>query len=237
MTRRLLLSLCAIGVLSGFVVTPVVSAQQSVNFYLGAFNPTGSQTNLGDRGVDDVLFQNADFLAFDFGEFNGVTVGGEYLVGLGDFFDAGLGVGYYQQTALATDIFKTYPNGSEILADLKLRIVPVWATFRYLPLGHHDAITPYVGGGVVIYNWRYSETGDFVSVNEKDIINGTFTGSDTTVGPVILGGVRVPIGKLGIGGEIRWQGGKGDLPADQGFPGSKINLGGFNYLFTVGVNF
>ena len=40
----------------------------------------------------------------------------------------------------------------------------MWATVRYLPLGHHDAITPYVGGGVVIYNWRYSESGDFVTL-------------------------------------------------------------------------
>jgi hypothetical protein len=236
MTRRMLLSLCAIGVLSGFVVTPVVSAQQSVNFYLGAFNPTGKTTDLTDRGVDDVFFQNADFLGFDFDDFNGVTLGGEYLVGLGDFFDAGLGIGYYQQSTLATDLDFTFPNGSPIDADLKLKIVPVWATVRYLPLGHHDAITPYVGGGVVIYNWRYSESGDFVNVN-GDIVNGTFTGKDTTVGPAVLGGVRVPIGKLGIGGEIRWQGGKGDLPADQTFAGSKINLGGFNYLFTVGVNF
>ena len=111
MTRRLLVSLCAIGVLSGFVVTPVVSAQQSVNFYLGAFNLTGKTTDLTDRGVDDVLFQNADFLGFDFGDFNGVTLGGEYLVGLGDFFDAGLGIGYYQQSTLATDLDFTFPNG------------------------------------------------------------------------------------------------------------------------------
>src|SRR4029453_16853232 len=79
MTRHLLLSLCAIGVLSGFVVTPVVSAQQSVNFNLGAFNLTGNTTDLTDRGVDDVFFQNADFLGFDFDDFNGVTIGGEYL--------------------------------------------------------------------------------------------------------------------------------------------------------------
>jgi hypothetical protein len=49
--------------------------------------------------------------------------------------------------------------------------------------------------------------------------------------------VRVPVGAARIGGEIRYQGGTGDLPRDQEFAGSKINLGGFNYLFTIGVRF
>ena len=37
--------------------------------------------------------------------------------------------------------------------------------------------------------------------------------------------------------EIRWHGGKGQLPSDQSFAGTKIDLGGFNYLFTFGVRF
>jgi hypothetical protein len=63
--------------------------------------------------------------------------------------------------------------------------------------------------------------------------------SDTTVGPVVLGGVRFPVGSRGsgFGGEIRWQGGKGDLPAALNFAGPKIDLGGFNYLFTINVGF
>ena len=51
-----------------------------------------------------MLFQNADFLGFDINDFNGVTFGGEYLVGLGDFFDAGLGIGYYRNPRLPTDL-------------------------------------------------------------------------------------------------------------------------------------
>jgi len=54
---------------------------------------------------------------------------------------------------------------------------------------------------------------------------------------VILGGVRVPVGSWGIGGEIRYQSAKGDLPTDQDFAGTRLDLGGFNYLFTVNVRF
>jgi hypothetical protein len=232
MMRRLLVSGFAIALIDGFIATPPAAAQQSVSFYIGGFVPRP----LDSRGTDDVLFQDFDFLDFDFGHFKDVTVGGEYLVGLSDFFDAGLGIGIYSESVLARDLDFVGPGGSDIEADLKLRIIPVFATIRFLPLGHHDAIEPYIGGGVAIYNWRYAEVGDFVN-SSGDIVRGTFEGSDTTVGPVVLGGVRVPIGRAGIGGEIRYQGGKGDLPPDQLFAGPKINLGGFNYLFTLSVRF
>ena len=234
MRRRLLISVCAAAVVAGVMTPSQAAAQQSINFYLGGFVPH----DLGDRGADDVLLNNGSTLLFDFRDFRGVTAGGEYLVGLGDFFDGGLGIGIYSRTAFAVDRDFVQPDGSEIEADLKLRIVPITATVRYLPLGHHDAIVPYIGGGVGIYNWRYTETGDFVTAN-GDITHGAFAGTGTTVGPVILGGVRVPIGRRGsgIGGEVRYQRGRGDLPSDQGFAGGKIDLGGFNYLFTVNVGF
>lgn len=192
---------------------------------------------MDSRGGDDVLFRNADFLRFNIKDFTGVTAGGEYLVGLNDFIDAGLGVGIYSRTSPAAYrdlVFNT--NGGEIRQDWKLRIVPMTATIRLLPLGHRDAITPYIGGGVGIYAWRYSETGEFVDVN-KDVFRDTFIGSGTAVGPVVLGGLRVPIGSGGIGFEIRYHGGKGDLPASETFAGPKIDLGGFNYLatFTIGL--
>jgi outer membrane protein W len=234
MKRRLLVSCMAVALFAGFIDPPTASAQQSVNFFVGAFVPRGFNA----RDTNDVLFQNAGFLDFRIRDFNGVTAGAEYLVQLGDFFDAGLGVGIYSQTQRAADLDFQHPNGALIEQDMKLRIIPVTATIRFLPIGHHDAIVPYVGGGVGIYRWRYSETGEFLDT-QNNIFSGSFEASDTTVGPVVLGGVRVPVGSKGsgFGGEIRWQGGKGDLPLNQGFAGTKIDLGGFNYLFTVNVGF
>jgi hypothetical protein len=54
---------------------------------------------------------------------------------------------------------------------------------------------------------------------------------------VVLGGVRVPLGNWGVGGEVRYQKAAADLPADQEFFGSKIDLGGVSALFTVNVRF
>jgi hypothetical protein len=222
-----------LAVLGGFVVTPDAAAQQSVNVFVGGFLPRGADS----RDIDDVLVNDLDSYIFRIRDFRGATVGAEYLVGLGDFFDAGLGIGYYSRTAPSVSRDFVQPDGSEIEQRFRLRIAPISATFRYLPLGHSDAITPYIGAGVGIYMWKYTEAGDFVDPTTSEIFNGTFSGSGTAVGPIILGGVRVPLGRVAIGGEIRYQRGIGDLPATEGFAGSKIDLGGINYLATINVRF
>jgi hypothetical protein len=221
--------------IAGVMAPSVALAQQSVNFFLGGFVPR----SLDARDPNDVLVQDASFLDFNMGDFNGFTFGGDYLIALGDKFDAGLGLSYYQRSVQAADHFSEFEGtGAPILATLKLRVVPFNATIRWLPLGHNDrGVQPYIGAGVGVFGWRYSETGNFVAADNVTIIQGNFVGSGAAVGPVILGGVRVPVGNVGIGGEIRYQSALGDLPADQGFAGSKIDLGGFSYLVTFAFKF
>jgi len=244
--RRQLLSLAAVILVGGLVTTPSASAQQSVNFFVGGFVPTSfdARGDVSGGRSNDVLVNNFNFLNFNLDRFKAATFGGEYLVGLGDFFEAGAGIRYYQKTVPAFDVNYVNSNGSNINADLKLRIVPFDATFRVLPLGHRSPIVPYVGAGIGIYAWRYSESGQFVDYpangtlpRNPSIFHGTFTGSGTAVGPVVLGGIRIPIGPLAPGFEVRYQGGKGDLPGDQSFSATKIDLGGMNYLFTFEVRF
>jgi len=237
--HRLFVSMSAVALISGFLAAPDASAQQSVNFYLGGFTPRA----IDARDNDEVLVQNSVFLStenrvrgIDIGEFNNVTVGGEWLFGLNRYVEGGLGIGFYQSTVptVYTDLVNT--NGTDIQQDLKLRIVPFTATIRFLPLGNTAGFQPYVGAGVGAYRWRYSETGQFVDF-QNNVFTGNFVGSGGAVGPVILGGVRVPVGSVGVGFEIRYQSAEGDLPADQGFAGSKIDLGGLNYLFTMNFRF
>jgi outer membrane protein W len=232
--RRLLLSLSVIALVVGVVATPSASAQQSLNLYVGGFSPRA----LDGRGTHDVTFQNLDFSTFDPNDFNGATVGAEWLVGLSDMFDAGIGVGFYQRTSPAVFTDFVNPDQSDIEFDQKLRIVPITATFRYLPLGHRAPFRPYIGAGVGILSWRYTESGAFVDFsNNNNIFRDTFTASGTKAAPVVLGGVTFPIGNVGIGGEIRYQGGKADLPAPDWPAGTTVNLGGMNYLFMVNVRF
>jgi len=208
------------------------SAQQSLNLYLGGFVPRSEDA----RSHDDVLVNNLDFLAFNLKSFDAPTIGGEWLIGLGDKFEGGLGIGISSRTVPAVYLDYTNANGSEIEQDLKLRIVPFTATVRFLPLGRRDAIEPYIGAGVGVFGFRYSESGQFLAT-DNTVFRDTFTGSGSATGPVILGGVRVPIGVGAIGGEIRYQSAEGALPKDQGFAGSKIDLGGISYLFTLKFKF
>jgi hypothetical protein len=218
----------------------LASAQQSFNLFIGGFTPR----SMDGRSTDDVLFQDqADLQAtlnrdngIDVGQFNGATIGGEYLVGLGRHAEAGLGIGFYQRSVTTSYTDLVHQDGSDIEQDLKLRLVPFSATIRFLPLSNDSPIQPYVGAGVGVFAWRYSETGEFLDRSTNNIFADTIAASGTEVGPLVLGGVRIPIGALGVGGEIRWQRAKANLPANQ-FLGSTIDLGGVNYLLTLNFRF
>lgn len=230
---RRLTVVTALFVLAGLVAPASSYAQQSLNFYIGGFVPKGEDA----RDRRDVLWNNLDFLSFDIKDFNGATVGAEYLVGLNEFVDAGLGVGLYKRTVPSVYASYVNRNGLEIEQDLKLRMVPFTATIRFLPLGRSAGIEPYIGAGVAIINWRYSESGDFIDFTDGSVFRENYVGDGTATGPTVLGGIRIPLGNWGFGGEIRWQDAKGDLPTDLGFAGDKIDLGGWNYLATLNVRF
>ncbi len=224
-------------VLVGLLAPATSHAQQSVNFYVGGL----VTPDWHEREFTDVVANNLSGgeygLAFDIHEFNGITAGGEYLVGLSNFLDAGLGVGFYSQRVPSVYANKVNSDGSEIRQDISLRMVPFTATVRLLPFGRSNGFEPYIGAGVAIINWRYKEAGQFVDSFDNSIFTDSFEGSGTATGPTVLGGVRVPVGQWSVGGEVRWQKAKGDLPTNMGFAGSTVDLGGWNYLATFQVRF
>jgi hypothetical protein len=219
---------------SALSATPA-SAQQTFNFSLGYFAVRGE-----DARVDgDALVENRNLYLFDFKDFNGASIGAEWLVPIGDYVEAGAGIGF---TSRAVDtIYEDFsrPDGSEIEQELKLRIVPFTATVRVLPLGRQGSFQPYVGGGIGIHSWRYSETGDFIdfTLPGRPIFRDSFSATGTAVGPVAVFGARVLAGSnMTIGGEVRYQKAEGDLD-ERDFLGPKIDLGGFHYVATIGVRF
>jgi opacity protein-like surface antigen len=106
-----------------------------------------------------------------------------------------------------------------------------------VPLGQSSGIQPYLGGGLGIIAWRYSETGEFIDFN-GDIFRATYEDSGNAFGPVLFGGVRFPVSRaVMLGGEFRWQAATADLDSNVGFAGDKIDLGGYNWLFSVAARF
>jgi outer membrane protein W len=230
--RRSLNAGAALVVMAAVMAPATASAQQSLNFTVGGFVPRPEDS----RTRDDVLVNNLDFLAYNIKDFNGPTFGGEWLSGFADKFETGLGIGFYQRSTPAVYRKFVNANGSEIEQDIKLRVIPFTATVRFLPMGHNNGVEPYIGAGVGVFAWRYSETGQFLAT-DRSIFRGNFVDKGSATGPVILGGVRIPVGPWGVGGEIRYQSAEGKLAASNDFAGTKIDLGGFTYNFMVHVRF
>jgi hypothetical protein len=207
-------------------------AQQTVNFTLGHF----SAFDPNSRTSGDVINENLTFLVFDPDEFGGASIGGEWLVGLGRFLEAGAGVSYTAQTVPSFYQDFVDPDGTEVDQDLHLRITPIAFTVRVGLFGPSTPIQPYFGGGLGIFNWKYRESGEFIDFNAgRTIFVDTFEATGNSTGAIVLGGVRFAGARFSAGGEIRYQHASGDLPVD--FSASKIDLGGWTYNFTIGARF
>jgi|SRR5690242_13533953 len=206
--------------------------QQTVNFTLGYFTVHGEDA----RTAGDVLVANRQFLLFDVNDFNSASLGGEWLFPLANFLEGGIGVSLSKQTVPTVYRDFVANDGTEIASEMRLRMVPTTFSVRLLPLGHHNAFQPYIGGGLAVIAWRYAETGDFVDFNNNNqVFRGSFVNTGADVGPAVIGGVRGGGRTFSAGFEIRYQSAEGKL--DNQFAGSKIDLGGWTYNDTFGYRF
>lgn len=212
------------------------AAQQTLNLSLGYFTVRGEDARV-DR---DVLNANRNFLDFDVSDFNGASIGGEWLVPLGPYFEGGAGIGFSRRTVNSVYERFTDRDGSEIEQRLRLRVVPVAFTVRVLPLGHTSPVQPYVGAGLGLFAWRYSESGEFVDFRQGNaIFREQYAASGSETGAIVLGGLRFGGDAMSSGFEIRYQG--ADAPLGRPFSSlqrePRIDLGGWTYQFTVGWRF
>jgi opacity protein-like surface antigen len=217
-------------------ISRVESGRNSVNFNIGYFALRGTESRVADDVLVADLF-DVEPLAFEVKDFNSATFGAEWLFGVGDYLEAGVGASFYKRTVPSVYLNVINDNGREIEQDLKLRIIPLSATVRFLPLGR-GGVEPYVGAGIGVFNWKYSEVGEFVDPSDSSIFADRFVASGTSVGPVVLGGIRFPVSDVWqIGGEIRYQKAEGKNLLDEDFLGDKIDLGGWTTSFTFGLRF
>lgn len=215
------------------VAAPAQAQDQGFSVSLGYFAPRGE----GGRVDGDVLNANrcidttflCEPLLFDISDFGGATVSGEYVIGVGKYLEAAVGAGFYQRTVPAIYEFVTRPDDTEIDQDLKLRVVPLTATLKFVPTGRDAGLQPYVGAGIAALRWSYSEIGEFVDPVDSSIFRDSYSADGTEIAPVIFGGLRAPIGaSTMLGGEVRYQRADVELPEDE-FLGDRLDLGGFTF--------
>jgi hypothetical protein len=231
MLKRFIPVLCLAG--ASLVAAPgEARAQQTFNVTVGAFVPQGADA----RVTGDVLNANRTFLAFDLRDFTSGTIGGEWLVPFGPYVEGGVGASFSRRTVPSVYADYVDRDGSEIEQDLRLRLVPVALTVRVSPFGRSSPVQPYLGGGVALVSWRYSEAGEFVDFGAgRAIFRDRYVANGTQPGAVVLGGIRFGGGGATGGFEIRHQHAVADL--DERFAGSRIDLGGWTYQATFGVRF
>ena len=166
---------------------------------------------------------------------------GEWNLGFGERIELGLGLGYAAKTVQS--LYRDWEDidGTDIRQDLRLRTIPISGVVRFLPFGRAGDFQPYAGLGIAAINWRYSESGEFLDPSTLDIFtppSGRYLAKGTAVGPVLLGGLRLPLGgdiyALTLEGRYQWATGDTGGAAKE-FVGDKIDLGGgqFNFGFLV----
>ena len=217
-------------------VAAPAAAQQTLNFTFGYFAVRGEDA----RVEHDVLNDNRNFREFEISEFNTGSIGVEWLVPLGNYVEAGAGAAFSRRTVPSVYAEFIDSDGTEIDQESRMRLMPVAFTVRVLPLGQTSPVQPYLGGGLGVVAWRYSEFGEFVDVQRRNaIFREQYVASGTATGPVVLGGLRFAGDAMSGGFEVRYQ--SADAPLADRFatvdPDLRIDLGGWTYQATVGLRF
>lgn len=233
--RRATLSLTLLALL-------VASASRAdaggLDLRLGAYFPRGN----------DTLFQDVRSLYLvEKSDFYGVYGGIEYNHVLMNNVELGISLDGNSRTVDSSYRDYTWDDGTEIRQALKLNMVPLGVSLRFVPTSKRARIAPYVGGGVDAIFYQYEEDGDFVCFPpaagacrfDYDVVPDAFVADGTAFGFHVLGGLRVYINRdIAIVGEGRYQWAKDDMGDDfaPNEPGlvNTIDLSGAT--FTVGVH-
>jgi hypothetical protein len=246
--------------LLGFLAIPSTANAQivhSASFGGGFFWPKGFDS----RVEGDVLVANLSqpliivdpptttSLDFAIGDFAWWTFFGEYHVAFNRYIEASGGLDFYQRTVHSRyrDLVDSSAGNTDILQDLKLRQIPITGLVRFMA-GRPGKIQPYGGAGITFSRFTYSEEGEFVDPVDLSIFcAGTpgcpfprFEASGWALGPVFVGGVRLPIGGdiFAFTTEGRWTLIDGDTGGEAaGFLGDKIDLGGFSLRMSLLIRF
>jgi hypothetical protein len=208
-----------------------VPAYSDSIYVLGSYVQPDADSDIFDQNETELTFDRDDLNGF------GATFGYDHF--LGDFINIGGSIGVYQDDTTVADREFEFPNGRPILRDIRLRIVPLEANLRILPVGRDAVVIPYIGAGAGVYIWEYEEIGDFVFDRFGDpfVESGVAFSDGADFGFNIHGGVQVPVSRsLAITGEVKWTKVEGDLDDESFDPAFEpIDLSTVSY--SAGISF
>ncbi len=207
-----------------FFSLPASTQASGFEVRLGGFLPRG-HSNLFDD-VNELYGVTND-------DFQGLTGGAEYSVGMGDHFELGFHVDGYGRSIASSYVDFDREDGGPIFQELQLNVVPAGATFRFLPAGRRARFSPYVAAGADVFFYKYEEEGEFIDFFDDDlpISVDAFESEGTAVGWHAAAGLRVPVSHdFSITGEVRYQQARTRMNDDFGqndldLSGTSVTLG------------
>lgn len=208
---------------------PVESHAAGLELRLGGFQPQ-ARSNLFDDTAE--LFGTRDR------DWRGVTGGVEYAMGLGERAELGFHLDGYSRTLDTSYRDFTRESGDEIRQSLRLDVVPLGATLRFVPLGRGARLSPYVAVGADVFFYRYEEWGDFIDfyTDDLEISPDAFVSEGAAAGFHLAAGLRVPVSHdFSVTGEVRHQRAKADMNDD--FRLNRVDLGGTQVTLGVHLRF
>jgi hypothetical protein len=222
------------------LAAPDPAAASGLHLRVGGFFPRA------DTGAGNDLFRDANELyTRDLDALDGVgasdwigVFGGAELTGeVGSYLEVGVHVDGYGRTldTLYRDFVDA--DGRDIFQTLKVTVVPLGATLRFVST-RREALAPYAGGGVDLIYYKYEAFGDFVDFADVDlpVYTDAFLSEGWTFGFHAVAGVRVPINyDWSVVGEVRYQWGEHEMGDD--FRLNRIDLTGASATIGVHVRF
>ena len=226
----------AVVVLAVLALTPLPAHASDLDLRIGAFFPR-AESNLFDDNRELYGFGENDPL--EKSDWIGWYGGIEWRFRVAPSLYVGLHLDRYGRTLDTEYVDFERPSGRPIEQSLKLSIVPLGASLRWVPRDGRRDISPYLGAGVDAVFYKYEEFGDFIDFFDDGlpVIEDHFTDDGTTLGFHVLAGLRVPVSDdFSLIGEARYLWARTDMGDDFGRD-LRIDLSGLSATVGVSVRF
>ncbi len=246
--RRTTLGLSLTAILLAVASTTSASG---LDVRIGGFFPRGSGVLWTDdcdlyqfRGCAEV---GPDQFAYDSyggalkGLFGGVEVNAELMRNL----ELGVHLDGYGRTIDTRYRRYVRDDGTQIRQSLRISMVPLGATLRFVTTSKRARFAPYVGAGVDAVFYSYKEEGEFIDFFDpsRPVVGDSFHSDGVSFGAHAVGGLRVYLNRdFAIVGEGRYQWtpdhrmGGDFAPNDSGLV-NRIDLSGASFEIGLHVRF
>jgi len=190
------------------------------------------------RGHSDLFSDVNELYGVRHQDFQGVTGGIEYSFNATDHVELGVHLDGYGRWVDSS--YRDFENedGSPIFQQLRLTVVPLGVSVRFLPAGRRARVSPYVTAGADVFFYKYEEQGDFIDffTDDLDISSDAFVSEGAAGGFHVAAGLRVPVSPdFSVTGEVRYQQARTRMNDD--FSQNRIDLSGVSGTVGVHVRF